>query len=183
MSADLELGGIIAPIVRGMSETLLRRPVKTYDQATGEPVRDVTMRQLIGGLAKVTALELEVIEGRRPKFVQCENCGREVMVSPFGLISRICRNSDGGCGRQTACAGGCGAKPTARAFSRNSVKVRRGSPWQCKACRIRETVAARTTEQRSAAARKGHASRTTEQKAEAIRKGHASRKARLERDR
>lgn len=98
--ARLEAAGLVAPIVRGMEEKTLRRRVRTYDRETGEPVRDVTVRELVGGLAKVTALEVEVIEGKRPKEVLCKLCGKMIQVQPNGAIPVKCQKSIGGCKRK-----------------------------------------------------------------------------------
>lgn len=131
--ARLEAAGLVAPIVRGMDETTLRRRVHTYDRETGEPVREVTVRQLIGGLAKVTALEVEVVEGKRPATLPCERCGKPVPAKGTGPIPRTCR-ADGGCFRQATCGGGCGLPVPKHAFRRLNVEKRSGRPWMCQVC-------------------------------------------------
>jgi hypothetical protein len=71
-----ELAGYVAPIVRGTSETVLRRRVKTFDRETGEVTGEVTMRQVLGGLTEVTALGIEVIDGVKAAEFICPECGR-----------------------------------------------------------------------------------------------------------
>jgi hypothetical protein len=132
--ARLEAAGLVAPIVRGMDETTLRRRVHTYDRETGEPVREVTVRQLIGGLAKVTALEVEVIEGKRPNEVPCELCGKSLSVRATGAIPRHCPMNAGGCERQSHCAGGCGKRTAGDAFNKSKRLARNGAPWMCPVC-------------------------------------------------
>jgi hypothetical protein len=124
--ARLEAAGLVAPIVRGMDETTLRRRVHTYDRETGEPVREVTVRQLIGGLAKVTALEVEVIEGKRPTSVPCE-CGKTIAVKAKGKIPKKCTKC-----LEVHCAG-CG-KLLPRNYNAPSLMRRHGGQPRCLPC-------------------------------------------------
>lgn len=150
-----ELAGYVAPIVRGTSETLLRRRVKTYDRETGEVTGEVTMRQVIGGLAEVTKLEIEVIDGRRPKHFTCDGCGKVFRVPKcarwFPVKCSPCR-----AGGQTVCPCGCGMAPPSYAFVPATVARRRGAPWRCppsgRALR-RELMSAMTQEQRASMTR------------------------------
>ena len=141
--ARLEAAGLVAPIVRGMDERTLRRRVHTYDRETGAPVRDVTVRELVGGLAKVTALEVEVIEGKRPKTVPCERCGKPIAVPSARLVPRFCPWTVGGCNRQLECDGGCGARPNRNSFSSDRLAKRGSAPWRCPKCCDRSNHAAR----------------------------------------
>ncbi len=169
--ARLEAAGLVAPIVRGMDERTLRRRVHTYDRETGAPVRDVTVRELVGGLAKVTALEVEVIEGKRPTEVPCERCGKPVDVAKVGGIPRFCLSRLGGCLRQTACPCGCGTRPPRKAFDPHQLSSRRGGPWVCTAEASRRAHACKTPSQRSAEAIQRVASITPERRSAAARAG------------
>jgi len=169
--ARLEAAGLVAPIVRGMDETTLRRRVHTYDRETGEPVREVTVRQLIGGLAKVTALEVEVIEGKRPTEVPCERCGKPVAVAKVGGIPRFCLSNLGGCFRQTVCPCGCGRTPPKQAFDPWQLAARRGGPWVCTAEAARRAHACKTQEQRSEEAIRRLAAMAPEKRSAAARAG------------
>ena len=157
--ARLEAAGLVAPIVRGMDETTLRRRVHTYDRETGEPVREVTVRQLIGGLAKVTALEVEVVEGKRPTHATCEGCGKVFKVNPGP--GRFLRTTCDACrsGGQTVCACGCGKSPPKRAFSERQKASRKGGPWMCRVSTRASMLPELTPEQRSDRTRKAWATR------------------------
>lgn len=51
-SQNLRQPDFVAPILRGADERALRRPVKVYDRETGEVLREATVREVVGGLAK-----------------------------------------------------------------------------------------------------------------------------------
>lgn len=141
-----ELAGYVAPIVRGTSETLLRRRVKTYDRETGEVTGEVTMRQVIGGLAEVTKLEIEVIDGKRPKHFTCDGCGKVFRLARSGqprMTCNTCRARG-----QTVCPCGCGKAPPMHAFTPSAVADRGGRPWTCRPEAARRKYAALTPEQR-----------------------------------
>ena len=202
--SERELAGYVAPIIRSTEERVLRRRVKTYDRETGEVTGEVTMREVVGGLAQATALGLEVVEGVRPKETACTLCGKPVPVpSTGGAVERICRGEDGGCHRQKTCASeGCARRPPNSAFTKAKVRRRSGAAWRCVVCassaRLRRMIgsmtpeqrsekargagfaasAAMTPEQRSERARRVHAAMTPEQRSERARKANAARKDR-----
>lgn len=150
ISRERELAGYVAPIVRGASERVLQRRVRTYDRATGETTGETTMREALGGLVKATALGLEVIEGVRPKAVPCQQCQLPVKVGGArGGLPTVCRFGTGCRKRQRAprearpewvasvvCAGACGATPSE--FLRKKIQARtRKNPayaWRCREC-------------------------------------------------
>ena len=169
---ERELAGYVAPIVRGTSEVLLRRRVKTYDRETGEVTGEVTMRQVIGGLAEVTKLEIEVIDGKRPKHFTCGTCGK-VFEVPKTHIPKTCDTCRAN--RQQPCPCGCGQLPPPAAFAPSNLARRAGRPWRCRHSAARMRVENMTPEQRSETTRKWNASRTPEQRSEAVRRGHAAR--------
>lgn len=186
--SDRELAGYVAPILRSTDERVLRRRVQTYDRETGEVTGEVTMREVVGGLAQATALGLEVVEGVRPKETACTLCGRPVPVPRAGFARSVCREEDGGCHRQKTCASkGCTAPPGRSAFKRQSVIRRNGRPWLCQLCAsamvpsekrsegARKANAARTPERRSEMARRLNAARTTEERSATSRKAAAAR--------
>jgi hypothetical protein len=162
-----ELAGYVAPIVRGTSETLLRRRVKTYDRDTGEVTGEVTMRQVIGGLAEVTKLEIEVIDGKRPNHFTCDTCGKvfEMPKTWTPTTCKLCRT-----GGQTVCPCGCGKAPPNGAFRPAVVAVRKGGRWTCRREAARRRADAMTPEQRSERSRKANAAMTPEQRSEAARR-------------
>lgn len=130
---DRELAGYVAPIIRSTDERVLRRKVTTYDRETGEVTGEVTMREVVGGLAKATAIGLEVVEGVRPKEVACTSCGRPVSTATGGTVRTTCR-ADTGCRRQDACGGDCGKRTPRHAMTVASIAKRGGRPWQCAWC-------------------------------------------------
>lgn len=132
----LEAAGLVAPILRNADERTLRRPVKVYDRETGEVVREATVREVVGGLAKATALGLEVIEGVRAQDGICEACGKVLAARKDGRPPRTCPGELGGCQRQTVCAGGCGRKPTRAAFTAKQAVSRNGRAWSCLNCHL-----------------------------------------------
>lgn len=131
---DRELAGYVAPIIRSTDERVLRRKVNTYDRETGETTGEVTMREVVGGLAKVTALGLEVVEGVRPKEVACTSCGRPVSAATGGTVRTTCR-VDTGCRRRIACVGGCGLQTPRNAMTVEAIAKRGGRPWRCQWCK------------------------------------------------
>lgn len=133
---ELEAAGLVAPILRGADERALRRPVKVYDRETGEVLREATVREVVGGLAKATALGLEVVEGVRAQDGVCEACGKVLAARKDGRPPRTCPGELGGCQRQTACAGGCGRKPTRTAFTTKQAVLRNGRAWFCFSCHL-----------------------------------------------
>ena len=137
--SDRELAGYVAPILRSTDERVLRRRVKTYDRETGEVTGEVTMREVVGGLAQATALGLEVVEGVRSLGGLCELCGKVLEAPKNGHAPRACPTALGGCRRQAACA--CGAAPPRAAFTPANVARRKGTPWRCKRCMFTSRVA------------------------------------------
>lgn len=169
-----ELAGYVAPIVRGTSETLLRRRVHTYDRETGEVTGEVTMRQVIGGLAEVTKLEIEVIDGKRPKHFACDGCGKVAKLAKTGPVRKTCKACQSGC--QTVCPCGCGSVPPSHAFQ-SRVVAKRGGPWVCRSTAARKAAAAMTPKQLaawSARSGRGLAAKTPEQRSEIARAREAA---------
>lgn len=135
---ERELAGYVAPILRSTEECVLRRRVKTYDRETGEVTGEVTMREVVGGLAQATALGLEVVEGVRRSESMCERCGKPVKSRSIRHGPRFCPSGDGGCHRQRVCAGeGCSAVPPRNAFLPSELERRGGRPWKCLGCSMR----------------------------------------------
>ena len=132
--SDRELAGYVAPILRSTDERVLRRRVKTYDRETGETTGEVTMREVVGGLAQATALGLEVVEGVRPNGGVCEACGKPFEARVRGHAPRFCPPKIGGCHRQRTCAN-CEAVPPPSVLSAAQVRRRNGQQWRCPLCR------------------------------------------------
>lgn len=145
---EWEAAGLVAPILRNADERTLRRPVKVYDRETGEVVREATVREVVGGLAKATALGLEVVEGVKPREIMCLVCGRPAPVrAGRGRPPSMCRRCAGpascaprendNMSAEPRCAGGCGAAVPVRARRRAR---KAGIGWSCTTCRQKRMV-------------------------------------------
>jgi hypothetical protein len=57
------------------------RPVKLYDQETGEVTGHTSLAEAQAGLLRTLEIEIDVADGVRPKTVICKNCGRSLPMS------------------------------------------------------------------------------------------------------
>ncbi len=160
----LEAAGLIAPIVRSMRpETRERRLLVTNKE--GAVVGVSTVGEVIGGLLKAHAIEIQVDDEMRPKEVLCKNCGALVKVRQGhgGFVPNCC---PGGC----PCACGKLLHPSTVFRARQN-----GYAPSCSACAARRRVETMSPEQRSEAARRGRASKTPDQRSDIARKAYAAR--------
>lgn len=144
----------VAPTLRSQSDKTKSRRVARVD-ADGKVVGYTTLGEVQKALLRTREIELEVVDGVRPKEVICRACGKTVKVRPQGPPPRVCY---GGC--RGACVE-CGCLVSAATALRAAVERR--EPY-CKACTSRRRQAALTVEQRSERARKGVASMTPDQR-------------------
>lgn len=179
----LAIARVVAPALRrataeahemyGVADAKMRRVARV--DADGKVVGYTTLAEVQKALLKAHAIEIETVDGARPKDVICELCGKPVKVErKSGRLPRVCR---GGCERQQTCATErCESVPPKWAFKPANIK-RRGGPWVCGLCTrrvaARKALSSQTSEQRSEAARKGNEARTPEQRSAAAR--HARR--------
>lgn len=132
--AEQELRGYISPALRRVTAEAMRRPVKLVKNGTWDVTGKGTLGEGLKGLAKIHELEHAPAEGKRPKSVDCESCGKPIVVMRRGAIPKVCTGA-GGCFRQSVCAGErCRKRPPASAFEAHSVRVRGGRPWRCHSC-------------------------------------------------
>jgi len=155
----LELAGYIAPALRRATEKAKSRPVKFYNQETGDITKHATHEEALKGLAKIYELEHTVQDGVRPRAVLCKFCGCPVQVpANGGGIPESCR---GGC---VKCAHeGCDRLAPKSAFEPSKVKRRHGKPWKC-------AEHFQTLEQRRANGKKAQSKLTPEERSEKARR-------------
>lgn len=81
----LVIAGAVAPVLRDGAEKARRRIVKTHSG------RVVTLADVQAGLLKAKKIELEVVEGKRPKEIICA-CGAVVRVPKTGgVVPKQCQ--------------------------------------------------------------------------------------------
>lgn len=139
----LALAGAVAAPLRAACERSQVRPVKLYDQDTGEVTAHMSLADAQQGILRTLAIEFDV-DGGRPTLAICKNCGRAASVARRGKVPTVCR---GGC--VPVCPGfgetegTCDAVPGRGTFTSSRVRTRHGrrrdsSPvWRCKACSYR----------------------------------------------
>lgn len=75
----LAVAAEVAPVVRAQAETALTRRVARVDE-DGNVLGYVTVTDLQKSLLRRHEIEIEVIQGVRPKAVLCKQCGKPVQV-------------------------------------------------------------------------------------------------------
>ena len=181
----LAVAGVVAPFLRDQSAATTQRRVAVIpanlppDAPWAENVKSYTT------LAKAQQvqlerqrIEIEVVEGVRPKTVVCENCARTIQVARYGGIPRVCPRS--GCDPQTVCPGWgetegtCDAVPKKNSLNPSVVKARGGQPWRCKSCAGRRILALDGLEVRRERARRAQAAMTPESRSDRVRRAQAA---------
>jgi len=179
----LLVAGTIAPSLRRASQDVKARKVGLLD-SEGRVVGYTTLAHVQEALLRERHIELDVVEGVRPKKTMCKNCGKTIEVNKkHGLVPLMCSFEVGGCFRQKTCGEeGCDKKPSARAFDPCKVRNRKGGPWRClrhsmspeqqleKGRKASETMQRVPASQRSERAHKRHKDMTVERRSEMRRK-------------
>lgn len=120
-ATKLEIAGLIAPVLRGQSESVAKRRVAKVDK-DGNVVGYTTLAELQRELLAARKIELEVEDGVRPEKKLCEKCGIIFEVPKVGALPSFCRKCS-----DPACID-CG-KIRVRAGQRHE-----GSPLRCRDC-------------------------------------------------
>ena len=81
------------------------------------------------GILATAKIEFDVYDGKRPKTVLCENCGRSIRVSKLGPVPSICLD---GCPCDTE---GC---TNLASYSASKSKRKRRQPVKCRDCAVVE---------------------------------------------
>jgi hypothetical protein len=164
----LVVAGAVAPGLRDAAERARLRRVARVDK-DGAVVGYTTLDAVQAALLRRREIELSVADGVRPKEAICRLCGKTIRVGRLGYVPTKCVR---GC--KLKCDG-CGGKIGERT-SQKASRERRAA--LCHACTAKLGGAAmwarRSSEDRSASARRLQESMTREQRSEASRKQHAA---------
>lgn len=141
----LVVAGAIAPYLRESKEKTKNRRVAVTDK-DGKILRYTTLDEVQKKLLEAHALEIDVIDGERPKEVICELCGKFVKVEKGkgGPIPRFCKDKrcqHKPCPGFGETEGECRALPPVSAFEPGTISRRKGEPWMCKLCTSRKNAA------------------------------------------
>lgn len=132
----LSVAAAVAPVLRGQAEAVKKRRVKVYVQETGEVVGEITLAEAQAGILATARIEFDTAEGVKETHRECALCGKPFALEGHGSQIRTC---DGCRTRQTKCAGdGCEMVPPRSAFRASVVAKRKGAPWMCVACRLKD---------------------------------------------
>lgn len=131
----LSVAAAVAPVLRGQAESVKKRRI--YLTSPGGEVTGVTTNEELQASMLLRArIEFDVSEGVKETHRECALCGKPFALEGHGSQIRTC---DGCRTRQTKCAGdGCEMVPPRSAFRASVVAKRKGAPWMCVACRLKD---------------------------------------------
>jgi hypothetical protein len=164
----LAVAAAVAPSLRSQNDKTKQRRVALVDES-GNVTSYTTLGEVQKSLLRARAIELEVVDGVRPKEVICTACGKTIKVAQKGggQPPKICRY---GCDRRCRTEG-CTTLVSVDSARRFAVD---GIQRQCRPCTQREVVKkANASPKKAPALRAARDSRTKEQWQEAARKGAA----------
>ena len=167
----LRAASLVAPAIRNDSGR--GRKFRVIDDS-GEVVGTIDATSLAESVARRADIEFDAI---KPKFAKCTQCGSWFNLTKDGRQSKRCEACRTGKG-QTTCAGfngPCDEKPYKYAFLPSKIRYRHGEPWRCAACSKKKSIAAMSTDKRSAISKKRWASMTPEQRRTYVNKARAAR--------
>lgn len=91
----LAVAGVLAPQIRGQADRLARRPVKIWNQQTGETVGVMSALDVQKGINATANIEFDVMPDTRPQATPCGRCGAPVPQADRAPLRKHCDRCTG----------------------------------------------------------------------------------------